>query len=78
MKENLPINAHEFHHAHISFKKNISNKFAYEVKRGYEINGSQDGYQYKNLLANFSHLRHTKKYPWIKYFIKYIKEKKND
>jgi cobyrinic acid a,c-diamide synthase len=78
MKENLPINAHEFHHANISFKKNISNKFAYEVKRGYGINGSQDGYQYKNLLANFSHLRHTKKYPWIKYFIKYIKEKKND
>ena len=58
--------------------KNIRKKFAYKVKRGYGINGLNDGFQYKNLLANFSHLRHTKKNPWIKYFIKYIKEKKND
>ena len=78
IKENISINAHEFHHANITFKKNIRKKFAYKVKRGYGINGLNDGFQYKNLLANFSHLRHTEKNPWIKYFIKYIKEKKND
>ena len=78
IKENISINAHEFHHANITFKKNTRKKFAYKVKRGYGINGLNDGFQYKNLLANFSHLRHTKKNPWVKYFVKYIKEKKND
>ena len=72
------INAHEFHHADLIFRKNKKNKYAYDINRGYGINGKSDGFIYKNLLANFSHLRHTKKYPWIKYFINFIKENKND
>ena len=48
------------------------------MKRGYGSDGKHDGYIYKNLLVNFSHLRHTKKYPWIKYFMNFIEEKKND
>jgi cobyrinic acid a,c-diamide synthase len=78
LKINAAVNAHEFHHASINFKSNIKFKYAYNMKRGYGINGSNDGFQYKNLLANFSHLRHTKKNPWIKHFINFIKEKKND
>ena len=70
IKENISINAHEFHHANITFKKNIRKKFAYKVKRGYGINGLNDGFQYKNLLANFSHLRHTKKKSMDKIFYK--------
>ena len=42
----------------------------------WEANGLNDGFQYKNLLANFSHLRHTKKTPWIKHFIKFIEVNK--
>ena len=76
IKENISINAHEFHHANINFKNNIKRKFAYNVNRGYGINGLNDGFQYKNLLANFSHLRHTKKTPWIKHFIKFIEVNK--
>ena len=78
IKNKNNINAHEFHHADLIFKKNIKNKYAYDVNRGYGINGESDGFIYKNLLANFSHLRHTEKYPWIKYFINFIKENKND
>jgi len=78
LKSNTAVNAHEFHHASINFKSNIKFKYAYNMKRGFGISGSNDGFQYKNLLANFSHLRHTKKNPWIKHFINFIKEKKND
>ena len=59
-----------------NLKNNIKRKFAYNVNRGYGINGLNDGFQYKNLLANFSHLRHTKKTPWIKHFIKFIEVNK--
>ena len=77
MKDNNIINAHEFHHANLLLNNNATN-YAYNVERGFGINGICDGFQYKNLLANFSHLRHTKKYPWIKYFVKFIEERKND
>ena len=43
-----------------------SKNYAYNITRGFGINGISDGFQYKNLLANFSHLRHTKNCPWIK------------
>ena len=78
VNKNSKINAHEFHHANIIFKKNVKNNYTFKVKRGYGIDGTYDGFQYKNLLANFSHLRHTKKYPWIKYFINFIEERRDD
>ena len=78
IKNKNNINAHEFHHAELILRENKKNKYAYDINRGYGINGVSDGLTYKNLLANFSHLRHTKKYPWIKYFINFIKDKKND
>lgn len=77
MKNNTIIRAHEFHHARLLLNKNSKN-YAYNITRGFGINGLSDGFQYKNLLANFSHLRHTKKCPWIKYFINFIEESKND
>ena len=77
MKNNSSISAHEFHHARLLLNKNSKN-YAYNITRGFGINGISDGFQYKNLLANFSHLRHTKKCPWIKYFINFIEESKND
>ena len=78
IKNKKLINAHEFHHANLIFNKTKKCEYAYDVKRGYGSDGKHDGYIYKNLLANFSHLRHTKKYPWIKYFMNFIEEKKND
>ena len=77
MKHNSIVYAHEFHHANLLLNKDSKNH-AYNVERGFGINGLSDGFQYKNLLANFSHLRHTKKCPWIKYFINFIEESKND
>ena len=78
IKENTLLKAHEFHHASLKYEKNQKNKHVYDVARGYGINGRYDGFVYKNLLANFAHLRHTKKSPWVKHFINFIKENVND
>lgn len=78
MKKNMIINAHEFHHGNLRLNENNKINFSYSIRRGYGINGKSDGIIYKNLLANFIHLRHTKNYPWIKYFIDFIRENLND
>ena len=76
--ENKLLNAHEFHHASLVYENNCKIKHNYSVCRGFGINGKVDGFVYKNLLANFAHLRHTKKSPWIKYFVNFIRENSND
>ena len=43
-----------------------------------QVFGGFDGFIYKKLLANFSHLRHTRKTPWIKYFVNFVRENIND
>jgi cobyrinic acid a,c-diamide synthase len=50
----LTIRGHEFHHSNLSDTKGL--KFAYQVKRGRGIDGSQDGVVYKNLFASYIHL----------------------
>jgi cobyrinic acid a,c-diamide synthase len=70
------INAHEFHYSRFSkVDKNV--KFAYQVKRGTGIDGENDGYIYKNLLANYTHQRNTKNNPWAIRFINFAKAHKN-
>ena len=77
-KNSLIINAHEFHHADLILDKSKKKSFAYKVNRGHGIDGAFDGFVYKKLLANFSHLRHTRKSPWIKYFVNFVRENIND
>jgi len=76
IKNNHVIHAHEFHYSRF---KNVDNnvKFAYRVKRGTGINGESDGYVYKNLLANYTHLRNTRNNPWAKRFIEFVREYKS-
>ena len=67
------INAHEFHYSRFkSIDKNV--KFAFHVKRGTGISGKSDGYVYKNLLANYTHLRNTINNPWAKRFIDFARD----
>ena len=67
------IHAHEFHYSSVKFNKKRY-KYAYNVKRGYGINGRKDGLIYKNTIASFSHLRSTSKFNWARYFIKFIEQ----
>ena len=70
------INAHEFHYSALkTFDKGLESKgkFAYKVLRGVGINGEYDGWVYKNLLANYSHMRDTDCFHWAQRFIKTIR-----
>ena len=75
------IFAHEFHYS--SFKNtdvldsNSDIKYAYEMKRGSGITGIHDGLIYKNLIANYAHLRDTSRYHWVSEFVQFIRQMKS-
>ena len=77
----LDIYAHEFHYSGF---KNLSEldsnseiKYAYDMKRGSGITGMHDGLVYKNLLANYAHLRDTSRYHWVSDFVDFIRQVKS-
>ena len=70
-KKQNEIKAHEFHYSDIKLP-NKKYKFAYDVKRGYGINGKKDGLVYKNLLASYTHLRNTKQSKWVEDFVNFV------
>lgn len=67
------IQAHEFHYSAL---ENLTEKgrFAYRMVRGTGINGDYDGWLYKNLLASYTHMRHTAQFPWATRFVGYIQK----
>lgn len=79
-KQPLKINAHEFHYSAITDVSKLHTKgfFAYKVHRGVGITGQYDGWVYKNLLANYSHMRDTDQYHWAERFVDFIREKRKD
>ncbi|HIE54847.1 MAG TPA: hypothetical protein EYP90_06660, partial [Chromatiaceae bacterium] len=46
--------------------------FAYRVERGYGVDGSNDGLIYKNLLANYSHMRNVGSNNWAERFVAHV------
>lgn len=64
--------AHEFHYSSL---ENISEplQFAYEVTRGYGIDGSNDGIVINNLLACYSHMRDTQQHHWASRFVEFVR-----
>ncbi len=65
------INAHEFHYSHlVDVDTNLM--LAYEVHRGFGVNGRADGIVLDNILAAYMHQRHTTQNPWIHRFLEYI------
>jgi len=68
------ISAHEFHYSRLNGLPD-SSRFAYRVLRGTGINGEFDGYIYRNLLANYAHMRSVGQNGWVERFIHYVKTK---
>ncbi len=61
------ISAHEFHYSKlVDMDSDI--KFGFDVQRGHGITGESDGIVYRNVFANYAHMRHTQSYPWISHF----------
>ncbi len=68
---NTSIQAHEFHYSSLKHYGNSLN-YAYRVDRGHGIDGDNDGIIINNLLASYSHLRHTDACPWVDQFVKFV------
>jgi cobyrinic acid a,c-diamide synthase len=66
------INGHEFHYSRL---ENLDNEpdYAYEVARGYGIDGNHDGIVYKHLLANYAHLRDVDNNHWARRFVEFAR-----
>lgn len=79
--DNEQISAHEFHYSGFkdldSIDSNSDIKYAYEMKRGSGISGLHDGLIYKNLLANYAHLRDTSRFHWVSEFVDFIRQVKS-
>ena len=67
-----PIRAHEFHYSSV---ENLAPgvEFAYEVERGYGIDGRHDGIVHRNLLASYAHLRDVGANHWASRFIDFVR-----
>jgi cobyrinic acid a,c-diamide synthase len=67
------ISAHEFHYARL---ENLPDDlgYAYRVVRGAGIDGRHDGIVIGNLMAGFAHHRNTGANPWVRRFVKFVRE----
>ena len=70
------VQAHEFHYSGLE-NMQPGLDYAYKVKRGYGIDGQNDGIIYKNLLANYSHMRNVGGNQWAKRFVAHVDACKN-
>ncbi|MGD2117738.1 MAG: hydrogenobyrinic acid a,c-diamide synthase (glutamine-hydrolyzing) [Chromatiales bacterium] len=69
------VYAHEFHHSAL---ENLAEGavFAYDVQRGSGIDGRHDGFIYKNLLANYAHMRNVGDNHWVERFLAHARQNK--
>ncbi len=68
---------HEFHYSRLSGPA-VATDMAYEVKRGYGVNGQGDGIMVNNTLAMYCHQRHTQDNPWVSQFVQFIRQHKEN
>ncbi len=67
-KPEADIHAHEFHYSSLeNLPEGLT--YAYEVLRGYGIDGKRDGLVHRNLLASYTHLRSTRCFSWVNRFL---------
>jgi cobyrinic acid a,c-diamide synthase len=66
------IRAHEFHYSSVE-RLAPGVRFAYDVERGYGIDGRHDGIVHKNLLASYTHLRDVAGNRWARRFVEFAR-----
>ena len=64
------IVGHEFHHSKVVNLDKEKVSFVYNVKRGWGIDGCQDGLVYKNVLASYNHLHALAVPAWAESLVK--------
>jgi cobyrinic acid a,c-diamide synthase len=74
VSQDKEVPGHEFHYSKlINTPNDIC--YAYQVNRGFGVNGSNDGIVYKNLVACYAHQRNTQQNQWISSFLEFVKSK---
>ncbi len=71
------IRAHEFHYSSLENLPEDS-RFAYQVARGYGIDGKHDGLIVRNLLASYTHLRTIGSCYWATRFVAFVRDVKQE
>ncbi len=66
------IRAHEFHYSSVENLPSDT-EFAYEVERGYGVDGRHDGIVRKNMLASYTHLRDVAGSRWARRFVEFVR-----
>jgi cobyrinic acid a,c-diamide synthase len=71
--ENETICAHEFHYSSLeNIQPDI--QYAYNVKRGYGIDGKHDGIFLHNVFACYTHLRDVSQNHWVRRFVEFVRD----
>jgi cobyrinic acid a,c-diamide synthase len=67
------LQGHEFHYSRL---ENLGSEacFAYRVRRGYGIDGENDGIVVQNVLASYSHLRGVGGCHWPQRFVEFVRQ----
>ncbi len=67
---------HHVHEFHYSSLENLPSDltFAYTMGRGAGIDRQHDGFVYKNLLANYVHLRNSDSNRWAERFVQFVRD----
>ena len=67
------VPAHEFHYSRL---ENLDGdlRWGWQVRRGSGTTGEMDGLVFGNLFANYSHLRHTERFEWIRHFLGFVRK----
>jgi cobyrinic acid a,c-diamide synthase len=69
----VELHAHEFHYSSLeNLPADLT--FAYEMGRGVGIDRRHDGVIYRNLLANYVHLRSVGSNPWTERFVQFVRK----
>jgi cobyrinic acid a,c-diamide synthase len=63
---------HEFHHSSLE-NLDPSVRFAYRMRRGHGVDGAFDGVCVHNVLASYSHQRHTGDNQWTRRFVAFVR-----
>lgn len=70
------IRAHEFHYSKL-VNLPAEMRYAYQVERGYGIDGERDGLIIHNLLASYTHLRTIGSCYWATRFVNFVRRHKH-
>lgn len=70
------VRAHEFHYARL---ENLAPdlRYAWKVRRGDGITGTDDGVVIANTLASFAHLRDTSRFDWAARFVAFVRARRD-